>query len=154
MHGLQNHFVIVDQRSGGRTFDKADVVRICDPHVGVGGEQLLTGFVDREVGDPFEFGGLALAQFFGLGAELLDLRLAVADGLFAAFERLDLAVEILLLLGQALFDARGFGAAFLQFGFERVAEGEGLFLCLQQELFLTCFGLSEDPAGLLLCLLQ
>jgi len=42
MHGLQNHFVIVDQRSGGRTFDKADVVRICDPHVGVGGEQLLT----------------------------------------------------------------------------------------------------------------
>lgn len=42
MHGLQNHFVIMDRRSERNSFEPADIVRICDPHTGVGGEQLLT----------------------------------------------------------------------------------------------------------------
>ena len=41
MHGLQNHFVIIDQRHTPAPIDKEDVVRICNPHIGVGGEQLL-----------------------------------------------------------------------------------------------------------------
>lgn len=42
MHGLRNHFVIFDRRSDRRAFRREDIVRICDPQVGVGGEQLLT----------------------------------------------------------------------------------------------------------------
>jgi len=42
MHGLQNYFVIMDQRGSKRSPDPADIVRICDTHTGVGGEQLLT----------------------------------------------------------------------------------------------------------------
>ena len=42
MHGLRNHFVIFDQRVLPHSFTTADVVRICDTQVGVGGDQLLT----------------------------------------------------------------------------------------------------------------
>jgi diaminopimelate epimerase len=42
MHGLRNHFVIFDRRVDRRGFSPDDIVRICDTHVGVGGDQLLT----------------------------------------------------------------------------------------------------------------
>ncbi|WP_315918126.1 diaminopimelate epimerase [Mesorhizobium sp. SP-1A] len=42
MHGLRNHFVIFDRRLDRRAFRRRDIVRICDTHVGVGGDQLLT----------------------------------------------------------------------------------------------------------------
>ncbi|MHA6688021.1 diaminopimelate epimerase [Mesorhizobium sp. A556] len=42
MHGLRNHFVIFDRRVDRRGFRLDDIVRICDAHVGVGGDQLLT----------------------------------------------------------------------------------------------------------------
>lgn len=42
MHGLRNHFVIFDRRVDRRAFTREDIVRICDPAIGVGGEQLLT----------------------------------------------------------------------------------------------------------------
>src|SRR5690606_1459208 len=42
MHGLRNHFVILDRRTDRRGFRREDIVRICDTHVGVGGDQLLT----------------------------------------------------------------------------------------------------------------
>ncbi|ANK94091.1 MULTISPECIES: diaminopimelate epimerase [Rhizobium] len=42
MHGLHNYFVIVDRRDGSKSFDREDIVRICDCHTGPGGEQLLT----------------------------------------------------------------------------------------------------------------
>ncbi len=42
MHGLRNHFVIFDRRSDRRAFRRADIVRICDAQIGVGGDQLLT----------------------------------------------------------------------------------------------------------------
>jgi len=42
MHGLENHFVIVDQRHDDNPPTHDDIVRICNAHTGVGGEQLLT----------------------------------------------------------------------------------------------------------------
>jgi diaminopimelate epimerase len=42
MHGLRNHFVIFDRRSDRRAFTRADIVRICDAQIGVGGDQVLT----------------------------------------------------------------------------------------------------------------
>lgn len=42
MHGLQNYFVILDRRHGAKPLTRDDIVRICDAHVGAGGEQLLT----------------------------------------------------------------------------------------------------------------
>lgn len=41
MHGLRNYFVIFDRRNVSLELDAADIVRICDVHVGVGGEQVL-----------------------------------------------------------------------------------------------------------------
>ncbi len=41
MHGLRNHFVIVDARTDAYRPDVAEIVRICDPEVGVGADQLV-----------------------------------------------------------------------------------------------------------------
>ena len=41
MHGLRNDFVIVDGRETPYTPSVAEIVRICDRHEGVGGDQLL-----------------------------------------------------------------------------------------------------------------
>lgn len=42
MHGLRNHFVIIDQRGSTDDVSAADIIRICDVHEGVGAEQVLT----------------------------------------------------------------------------------------------------------------
>jgi diaminopimelate epimerase len=41
MHGLRNHFVITDARSAAYRPEVLEIVRICDPTTGVGGDQLL-----------------------------------------------------------------------------------------------------------------
>ena len=41
MHGLRNHFVIVDGRETPYRPERAEIVRICDPEIGVGGDQLV-----------------------------------------------------------------------------------------------------------------
>jgi len=41
MHGLHNHFVITDARAEGYRPDDAEIIRVCDPRTGVGGDQLL-----------------------------------------------------------------------------------------------------------------
>ena len=41
MHGLRNHFVIVDARSDPFAPSIDEVIRICDPETGVGGDQLI-----------------------------------------------------------------------------------------------------------------
>lgn len=41
MHGLRNHFVIVDGRTDFYAPSPAEVTRICDPEVGVGAEQVI-----------------------------------------------------------------------------------------------------------------
>jgi diaminopimelate epimerase len=41
MHGLRNHFVIVDGRSERYQPDEKEIVEICDPQVGIGCDQLV-----------------------------------------------------------------------------------------------------------------
>ena len=41
MHGLRNHFVIVDGRGDPYRPDAAEIVRICDMEVGIGADQLV-----------------------------------------------------------------------------------------------------------------
>jgi diaminopimelate epimerase len=41
MHGLRNHFVITDAREAPYQPDEQEIVRICDPQTGVGGDQLI-----------------------------------------------------------------------------------------------------------------
>ena len=41
MHGLRNHFVITDAREAPYHPDEQEIVRICDPQTGVGGDQLI-----------------------------------------------------------------------------------------------------------------
>ncbi len=41
MHGLRNHFVVTDARDEPYDPDEQEIVRICDPQTGVGGDQLI-----------------------------------------------------------------------------------------------------------------
>ena len=41
MHGLRNHFVVTDAREESYDPDKQEIIRICDPQTGVGGDQLI-----------------------------------------------------------------------------------------------------------------
>ena len=41
MHGLRNHFVITDARTEPYRPDEQEIVRICDPQTGPGGDQLI-----------------------------------------------------------------------------------------------------------------
>lgn len=41
MHGLLNHFVIIDARTEPFTPDDAEIIRICNAQTGVGGDQLV-----------------------------------------------------------------------------------------------------------------
>lgn len=42
MQGLRNHFVFLDQRRGAPALSAGEIIRICDVHVGVGAEQVIT----------------------------------------------------------------------------------------------------------------
>lgn len=53
MHGLRNHFVIVDARTSPYTPAARDVIRICDPEVGVGADQLVVLVPPRGDADLF-----------------------------------------------------------------------------------------------------
>lgn len=41
MHGLENHFVIVDGREEPWRPDDGEIIRICNPKTGIGGDQLI-----------------------------------------------------------------------------------------------------------------
>jgi hypothetical protein len=41
MHGLRNHFVIVDGRSEAYQPTPDEIIGICDPQSGIGGDQLI-----------------------------------------------------------------------------------------------------------------
>lgn len=41
MHGLRNHFVIVDGRENSYNPGTSEIVNVCDPQTGVGGDQLV-----------------------------------------------------------------------------------------------------------------
>jgi diaminopimelate epimerase len=41
MHGLRNHFVIIDARDEPYRPDENEIMQLCDPAIGIGGDQLL-----------------------------------------------------------------------------------------------------------------
>lgn len=64
MHGLRNHFVIFDRRIDRRAFRRKDIVRICDTHVGIGGDQLLT--IEQPSADGLAAGAYAAMRIFNI----------------------------------------------------------------------------------------
>jgi diaminopimelate epimerase len=64
MHGLRNHFVIFDRRQDRRGFTAQDIVRICDTHVGVGGDQLLT--IEEPTAEGAAAGACAAMRIFNI----------------------------------------------------------------------------------------
>ena len=50
MQGLRNHFVITDARDGAYQPSSDEIVRVCDPQVGVGGDQLIVLEPPRQAG--------------------------------------------------------------------------------------------------------
>jgi len=53
MHGARNHFVIVDARERPFVPDASDIVRICDPTVGVGADELIVMEPGQDGSDTF-----------------------------------------------------------------------------------------------------
>ncbi len=64
MHGLRNNFVIFDNRVDHRSFPVADIIRICDTQVGVGGDQLLT--IERPSQEGDAAGACAAMRIFNI----------------------------------------------------------------------------------------
>lgn len=65
MHGLRNHFVIVDGRTMPFRPAAAEIVRICDPQIGVGGDQLV-------VLEPSERGADLFMRLYNPGGEQVE----------------------------------------------------------------------------------
>ena len=53
MHGLRNHFVIVDAREDSFSPSCSEIVRICDPAIGVGADELIIVEQSRSGADAF-----------------------------------------------------------------------------------------------------
>lgn len=64
MHGLRNHFVIVDGRHEPYRPDIDEIVRICDPRIGIGGDQLIVIEPPTEAG--YEGGALAFMRILNV----------------------------------------------------------------------------------------
>ena len=68
MHGLRNHFVIVDGREDSFRPAREDIVRICDPQTGVGGDQLI--ILEAPTADGLAAGAIAFMRILNVdGAE-------------------------------------------------------------------------------------
>lgn len=53
MHGLRNHFVIVDGRKDSFAPSREEIVRICDPAIGVGADELIIIELSESGADAF-----------------------------------------------------------------------------------------------------
>ena len=53
MHGLRNHFVIVDGRKDSFSPPREEIVRICDPAIGVGADELIIIELSESGADAF-----------------------------------------------------------------------------------------------------
>ena len=68
MHGLGNHFVIVDGREDAFRPAREDIVRICDSQTGVGGDQLI--ILEAPTADGLAAGAIAFMRILNVdGAE-------------------------------------------------------------------------------------
>lgn len=68
MHGLRNHFVIVDGREEPFRPPADDIVRICNPQTGVGGDQLIV--LELPTADGMAAGAMAFMRILNVdGAE-------------------------------------------------------------------------------------
>lgn len=64
MHGLRNHFVVVDARGDAWQPEADEIVRLCDPQVGVGADQVVV--VEPASAEGREKGAVAFARFWNV----------------------------------------------------------------------------------------
>ncbi|MEX2496763.1 MAG: diaminopimelate epimerase [Woeseia sp.] len=64
MHGLRNHFVVVDARNKPWHPDTDEIRRLCDPQVGVGADQIVVVEVPSAAGS--RDGAIAFARFWNV----------------------------------------------------------------------------------------
>jgi diaminopimelate epimerase len=64
MHGLRNHFVIVDARGDPYSPGTAEIVAICDPQSGVGADQLVV--IENPGAGPRKAGAVARLRFYNV----------------------------------------------------------------------------------------
>jgi diaminopimelate epimerase len=68
MHGLRNHFVIVDARAEPFRPEKREIATICDPQIGVGADQLVV--IESPGPGSRKAGAVAFLRFYNIdGAE-------------------------------------------------------------------------------------
>ena len=64
MHGLRNHFVIVDARADSYRPATEEITAICDPHTGVGADQLVV--IESPGNDARKSGAVAFIRFYNV----------------------------------------------------------------------------------------
>jgi diaminopimelate epimerase len=70
MHGLRNHFVVVDGRSEPWLPGKDEIIRLCDPQTGIGADQIVAVEAPSAAGE--EKGAQALVRFWNVDGREVD----------------------------------------------------------------------------------
>ena len=117
-------------------------------------DEVLFGLLGGEAGDALQHFGLAALDKFDFLGLLVKGGVLLGQGLLFFLHGLDLPVEVLLLLLQAVFLPLKVGAAFLDFLFVLAAVFQDLLFGFQQGLALLGFGafdgLVDDALSLFL----
>ena len=107
MHGLCNHFVIVDGREDAFRPAREDIVRICDPQTGVGGDQLI--ILETPTADGLAAGAIAFMRILNVdGAEAEACGNATRCVAWLLLEEMD-ADELIVETVAGLIDCRRTG---------------------------------------------
>lgn len=102
-------------------------------------DQVLLGVFGSKTGNTFEHFGLAALDDLDFFVFLVQSGMLLVEGLLALFQRVGLAVEVLLLLLEPALLLLLLGAAFLDFLLVFVSGAQDIFLCLQHDFAFLVF---------------
>lgn len=103
-------------------------------------DQVLLGIFGSKTGNALKHFGLAALDDLDFFVFLVQSGMLLVESLFALFQRVGLAVEILLLLLKPALLLLLLGAAFLDFLLVFVSGAQDIFLCFQHDFAFLAFG--------------
>ena len=102
-------------------------------------DQVLLGVFGSKTGNALKHFGLAALDDLDFFVFLVQSGMLLVESLFALFQRVGLAVEVLLLLLEPALLLLLLGAAFLDFLLVFVSGAQDIFLCLQHDFAFLAF---------------
>jgi diaminopimelate epimerase len=149
MHGLRNHFIMVDARDEAWRPTRGEALRLCDPQIGIGADQIVV--VEQPGPDGREKGALAFARFWNVdGREAEACGNATRCVAWLLLEE-QAADEVLLETRAGVLTCRRVGAQRVSTGMGRISmEWRDIPLSEQRD---TChldfeYGPLKDPVAL------